>query len=276
MTALAPEQGALRARLDEDELRRLVEAAGRPDASSPADAPGAALGDARGDARGDALGEAVRLALGGGAVRVEVATWTGERAVQAHLAADRDAAAGAARAGVVVDGAVVMAPGVEVSAFPVDRTAVEVLRLFPPDVPTGPALAPGSTPADLAFTLPPEAALMMSRALREDDDSLAVATAELAGLDEVPRLLESLSASLRGDATVTVAVGDTVLPSRRWLLCHLGWVAVAVTPGGVTHHLVTRGGILDTVLRDLVTAWEVALGPRAGGAGGAGGTDSPA
>ena len=171
MTPLAPEQGALRARLDEDELRRIVDvetAAGRPDPSA------------------DALGEAVRLALGGGVVRVEVATWTGERAVRAHLAADRDAAAGAARAGVVGDGSVVMAPGVEVSAFPVGRTAVEVLRLFPPETSAGPSSAPGSTPGDLAFTLPPEAALMMSRALREDDDSLAGATAELAGLDEVP------------------------------------------------------------------------------------------
>ena len=60
-------------------------------------------------------------------------------------------------------------------------------------------------------------------------------------------------------------MGDTVLPSRRWLQCHLGWVAVAVTPGGITHHLVTRAGILDTVVRDLVTAWEIALGPRRGG-----------
>lgn len=257
MTALAPEQGALRARLDEDELRRLVEVADRPDA--PQDAPA------------DALGEAVRLALGAGTVRVEVATWTGDRAVRAHLAADRDAAAGAARGGVLQDGSVVMAPGVEVSAFPVDRTAVEVLRLFPPDASTGPPLDPGSTSEDLAFTLPPEAALMMSRALREDDEALTAATAELAGLVDVPPLLESLSASLRGDATVTVAVGDTVLPSRRWLQCHLGWVAVAVTPGGITHHLVTRAGILDTVVRDLVTAWEIVLsstdGP--GGAGGA-------
>ena len=251
MTSLAPEQGALRARLDEDELRRLVEAADRPDASP------------------DALGEAVRLALGAGAVRVEVATWTGDRAVRAHLAADRDAAAGAARGGFLQDGSVVMAPGVEVSAFPVDRTAVEVLRLFPPDAVDRPsARRRGPRPEDLAFTLPPEAALMMSRALREDDEALAAATAELAGLTDVPPLLESLSASLRGDATVTVAVGDTVLPSRRWLQCHLGWVAVAVTPGGITHHLVTRAGILDTVVRDLVTAWEIALGSTDGSDGG--------
>ena len=267
MTRLAPEQGALRARLAEDETRRLLESPRSAQADDRAD-------DQADDRADDSLGEAVRLALGGGVVAVEVATWAADRAVRGRIGATPDAAAGAARAGAVRDGSVTMAPGVEMSAFPVDRVAVEVLRLFPPDPSTpstpsagaGAGAGVGTARRDLSFTLPAAAGLMMSRALREQDETLARATAELAGLDEVPALLESLSASLRGDATVTVAVGDTVLPSRRWLQCHLGWVAVAVTPGGITHRLVDRSGILDTVVRDLVAAWEIALASGNGAA----------
>ena len=232
---LEPEDDALRARLDEPAWVRAV--AGEED---------------------DEIAVGARLAAGG-PVRVQVLTRAADRVVAADLGSAADGAAGAARVSVVEsDGRVVPREGVELSLFRASRLAPEVLRLLPPD---GPAPVGTATP----FTLPVEAALVVSRALREQDDALARLAAETAGLDGVPPLLEALSDSLRGEASVTLAAGGEVLVTRRWLLCALGWVHVELTPDGVLHAPVDRGGILDRLMRDLAAAWDL-LATRQDGA----------
>jgi hypothetical protein len=233
---LEPEEDALRARLDEPTWA----------AALASEEGGEVVAGARLAARGP--------------VRVQVLTRAADRVVAADLGAAADGAAGAVRVSVVeADGRVVPRDGVELSLFRSARLAPEVLRLLPPD---GPAPVEGAT----AFTIPVEAALVVSRALREQDEALARLAAATAGLDGVPPLLEALSDSLRGEATVTVVAGEQVLGTRRWLLCQLGWVHVELTPDGVLHSPVDRGGILDTLVRDVAAAWELLATPQGGAA----------
>ena len=251
-------EGGLRVRLSEDQWRGLAGAVELPADAwgvlAPLNTPGDDVPDEKYDG---ALISATRLALGAGLVHLDVTTMAKERGLVASLGSDGESAAGAARVLVASDGGTGPAapvPGVEVSAVHADGLVGEVMRLFPPEVPLQPPAAPDSV------TLRQELALVIAKAVRDDDDRLAREVASQCGWSEVPDVLISLAHEVRANVTIVLRVeGSPSVVVRRWLQCDLGWVSLAIAGGQVTHTLCSRQEIAADLVYALTGAFEFAL-----------------
>jgi hypothetical protein len=269
---LKPLEGAFRARLEEPEWASVWSAATPEGLASPVAPlplePGVKV---PGNDVPVATREAVTVATGAtAAVTLELASITPSRGILASLGTDGSVAAGIVRALVVPDpGAarsaddVKVAPGVEVSAYPVGQLVEEILRLLPPD----PATVVGADETD-SIRVSADWAMILARAVQEHDEAMLRQIATECGWDEVPDVLVSLAENVRANATVLMRVsGSDRIGVRRWLLCHLGWVSVDLADGFVTHRLRTREQIRDDLVADLAGALDAVLaaaGPHAG------------
>ena len=258
--ALAPLDGGLRVRLDEGGWAACVTGLDVQGPLRPAQ-PAADL------AIEPALRQAVTLALGGPAL-VQLTTAARGRGLAASIGCNGHRAAGAARvvlpAGVAGDDPVAV-PGVEVSAFPPEGIVAELLRLVPPD-------RAGSKPPPVRtdpVVLPHALALMLSRALRDDDQPLVRELVAASGWVDVPEVIARLADGVTANATAVFRGPARHSPagtprSRQWLQCALGWVELTVAGGEVTHRLVDRAGIAATMVEEVTIALErsLAVTPR--------------
>ncbi|MGI9156142.1 MAG: hypothetical protein ACR2FG_05830 [Marmoricola sp.] len=260
---LAPLEGAFRTRLDEAEWTAVwtdsISTGTRSQVAPLPLEPDVEVPDAEVPA---ATREAVTVATGSTAVvTLELASITPSRGILADLGTDGKVAAGVVRALVVPDPAgavsaddVVLAPGVELSAFALDQLVDEVLRLFPPDGPMS-----GTQPEE-PIRMPAEWAMVLARAVRERDEPMLHRIAAECGWDDVPDLLVSLAEEVRANATVTMRVtGSERVGLRRWLQCHLGWVSLGLGDGFVTHRLCSREQIRADLVYDLTGALDAVL-----------------
>ncbi|QGQ18390.1 hypothetical protein GC089_02875 [Cellulomonas sp. JZ18] len=263
--ALQPLDGALRARLDEPDWRVVSDGVpdlptwSRPlpttragDAAEPVEEPGA-------------VDPALRAAVGlraSALVEVEVAAAGGERAVLAVLWADAHAGAALARGVDVVPrggpDAAVLRPGVEVSAFDVDRLLDEVLRL----VPDAPVVVPAAE-----AVVPEELTIGLAQAIRTGDRSTVEALCAALGVPEPPAVVDAAVRSLSGNLTLTArSRGRDDVSAGTWLRCDAGWVELVRTGDGMVRHTPrTREGIARRLLSDLTGRMAAAL--RTAGAG---------
>lgn len=137
--------------------------------------------------------------------------------------------------------------GVEISAYDPRQLTRELARLLPATTEPSDGL---DLPAhERVVTLPAELAATATKALREDNAATARTACQLAGLDEVPALLEALT-ELRGTASLSFR-SPRVRRQQRLLACHLGWVELTPTTRGTTLHLLTH--------TELVGSWVSAL-----------------
>jgi len=249
--ALAPLDGALRVRLDEDGWAACATGFDVPGPLRPAQPPADRAIE-------PALRQAVTVALTGPAL-VQLKTAARGRGLVASIGCNGQSAAGAARvvlpAGVAGDDPTAV-PGVEVSAFPPDRIVAELLRLVPPD-------RAGSKPQPVRtepVVLPHTVALMLSRALRDDDQPLVRELVAASGWVDVPEVIARLADGVTANATA-VFRGHAAGPprTRQWLQCALGWVELTVAGGEVTHRLVDRAGVAATLVEELTIALERSL-----------------
>lgn len=252
--ALAPLDGALRVRLDEADWAAALAAAGVSGSGSPlAPIDGTAPAGAAYDG---ALLETAGLALGPAALRLEVATTSGDRGVLAVLGCDGRAGAGAVRVVALPSPGSIEAspvPGVELSGFPAERLVAEVLRTFPPDGVVLP-LADGEPEV---VALPQNLAVTLSRALQQGDDQVAAGIARQCGWPSVPDLMQAVSEDVRASAAVTLSVaGSSTVQVQRWLQCRLGWVEIALSEGDSVSRLRTREQVQQTLVTSLTGAFD--------------------
>lgn len=243
--------GTPRVRLDESAWAAAVAATGVPTEHRGGLTPMADPADDRPDP--DVVAAAA-LALGG-SVHVDVTSVGGEAGVVTSMGCAADAAAVASRAlaVAVADSPTVAVPGVELTLVRPQHLVTEILRVLPPD-PTTDA-RPGEP-----VTLAHDRALVLSAALRDGDEALADEVASQERWDEVPELLRSLAAEVRGNGTVAIRVrGSDDVIVRRWLLCDLGWVRLSVEDGRVTHTPCDRAAIGRDLVHALTGAFEFAL-----------------
>ncbi len=247
--------GGMRARLSEDEWRGLYDVAETPEESS---GPLDPLGDTASTVSefDEGLVAGAELALGKGVVRIDVTTMSVDRGLVAKLGSDGHAAAASVRviAALSEDAPATPVPGVEVSVVHAEDLVREVMRLFPPD---GPIKTSGGGEA---VTLPQEQALVLAKAIREDNSRLASEVASQCGWSEVPEVLISLAQDIRANAALAISVvGSDSIVLRRWLQCDLGWVSMAVLDGQITHRVCTRDDIRDDLTYALTGAFEFAF-----------------
>jgi len=242
---LAPLEGALRVRLGETDWAACVSAAGLDVAGPLMPAQPASGQPVAADLR-----RAVALAVSGPTL-VQLTTASQDRGLVASLGSDGVTAAGAVRIVVpagVAGPAPAALPGVEVSAFTPERLVGEVLRLVPPDRPVAAVPEP--------VQLPHTVALMLNRALTEDDEPLVRELAAASGWTDVPELLRELATQVTATATVVLRSAGAAPRTRRWLQCRLGWVEIAVAGAQVTHRPVQRSDLAATLVEELTIALE--------------------
>lgn len=276
--ALEPLEGALRARLDEPDWRVVSDGVADLPAWAqplPADRAGERVEPA---AEPEAVDPALRAAVGlraSALVEVEVAAAGGERAVLAVLWADARAGAALVRGVDVLPGggpdAAVLRPGVEVSAFGVDRLLDEVLRLVPD--------APVVVEATEAV-VPEELTIALAQAIRTGDRSTVEALCAALGVPGPPAVVDAAVRGLSGNLTLTArSRGRDDVSAGTWLRCDAGWVELARTADGMIRHTPrTRDDIGRRLLSDLTGRMAAALrtagaaqdGPGGGGTDGAG------
>lgn len=260
--ALAPLDGALRARLEETDWAGLLATAGVSGAGSPL-APIDGVHPNR-RAYDGALREAAGLAVGPAALRLELATTSGDRGVLGVIGCDGRAAAGAVRVVAMPTPESLEAspvPGVELSGFPAERLVTETLRTFPSD---GVVLPRADGEPD-EVRLPQNLAVTLSRALQQGDDRLARTIAGQCGWDSVPDLMLAVSEDVRASAAVTISVaGSSTVQVQRWLQCRLGWVEIGLQDGDATSRLRTREQIGQTLVASLTGAFDLLLSEGAG------------
>jgi hypothetical protein len=255
--AFAADDGALRVRVDESAWVGLLVAAGVSGTGSPlAPIDGVPADPGPYDA---ALREAAGLALGPAALRIELATTSGDRGVLGVLGCDGRAAAGAVRVVALPTADAVEAapvPGVELSAFPAERLVAEILRTFPPD---GVVLPVADGEPDVV-TLPQNLAITLSRALQQGDEQVAAGIARQCGWESVPDLVRAVSEDVRASAAVTLGVvGSATVQVQRWLQCRLGWVEIGLSDGASVSRLRTREQVRQTLVESLTGAFDVLL-----------------
>jgi hypothetical protein len=250
---LAPLDGALRARLGEQEWAWACAGVdGLPGwaAVLPVDRDGSAVA-IPGEGMADAGDPVLRGAVTAGSsarVAVEVAATSGDRAVLAVLRADARAGSCLARGVDVVPGAglagTIPRPGVEVSAFPAQQLVDEVLRQVPP--------APVRTEAGAA-AVPEELTIALAVALRTGDRSTVDALCAELGTDGPPAVVESAVRSTDGSLVVSVrSVGRTDVSVLSLLRCDAGWVELTRTADEqVLHTPRSREDIRSALLHDL-------------------------
>ncbi|HYQ77320.1 hypothetical protein [Cellulomonas sp.] len=255
MTAtLAPEDGALRARLGEQEWA--AASAGVPGLPGwagvlPVDRDGSAVAPAGPAERSGDPDPVLRAAVegaGAATVTIEVAAAAGDRALLAVLWCDPAAGSGLARGVDVVPGAGLAGstprPGVEVSAFPVGRLLDEVLRHVP-DAPVRVAAAPATVPEELTIAL--------AQAIRTGDTTTVDALCAELGTDGPPAVVEAAVRGTDGSLVVSVASrGRADVSTLSLLRTDAGWVELARTADGhVVHTPRSREDVRTTLLHDL-------------------------
>ena len=214
--ALARLDGGLRVRLDESGWAACATGLDVPGPLRPAQPPADLAIE-------PALRQAVTVALTGPAL-VQLTTAVRGRGLVASIGCNGQSAAGAARvvlpAGVAGDEPMAV-PGVEVSAFPPDRIVAELLRLIPPDRADSMPQPVNTDPV----VLPHTAALMLSRALRDDDQPLVRELVAASGWADVPEVIARLADGVTANATAVfrgqgrVSLSSAVasgVPGVRW------------------------------------------------------------
>jgi hypothetical protein len=258
----APLEGALRVRPAEDAWAGVLASAGVDPATLPA-----AIAPREPASPVDLapeVGHAATLLAGPAPLLVEARSRTEDLGLLALVASDGAVCASGVRRVAVEGAGLAPLPGVELSVYGVESLLDELVRLLPP--------LPGELPEHAGPTevaLPLEAAVMLSRALAEGDADLAAQVADLAGLEEVPPLVESLAHRLLGEAAVAVSAPATGFRTlRTWLLCSLGWVALHPQGDVVVHRLVTADEVRDDLVFDLTGAITAAATSPEGGSDG--------
>lgn len=203
----------------------------------------------------DALSEAVAM-RSTAVIEIELRAVAGERGVLAMLWTDGRVGASLVR-GVELrpqGGATAsrLRPGVEVSAFGVDRLVDEAMRLVPPAENTV-----GATEA----VVPKELSVALARALREGNGRVVDAIVADLGLESAPPVLDAVARSMDGSLTVvTRSVGSTRVSAGSWLRCDAGWVELAPAPQEMVRHTPRTGEqIAQTLLFDLAGRLDAAL-----------------
>jgi hypothetical protein len=260
---LEPLEGALRARLDEHAWA--AASAGVPGLPGwagvlPVDRDGSPVASAAGVAAPADVDPVLRAAVegaGAAVVTIEVASVAGRRALLAVLWSDPRAGSGLARGVDVVPGAGLAGttprPGVEVSAFGVERLVDEVLRHVP-EAPTRVETAPATVPEELTIAL--------ARAIRTGDATVRdTLSAELGG-DGPPAVVEAAVRTVDGSLVVSVGSrGREDVSTLSLLRCDAGWVELTRTADAqVVHAPRTREDIRAALLYDLTGRFTAAPG----------------
>lgn len=259
MTAtLAPQDGALRARLGEQDWA--AASGGVPGLPGwagvlPVDRDGSAVAPLPPPADDVEAPEGVdpvlRAAVEGGAaalVAVEIAAAAGERALLAVLWSDAEAGSGLARGVDVVPDAGLAGttprPGVEVSAFPTSRLVDEVLRHVPA-APVRVAAAPATVPEDFTVAL--------AQAVRTGDTTTVDALCAEIGTDGPPAVVEAAVRGTDGSLVVSVASrGRADVSTLSLLRTDAGWLELTrTTDGHVVHTPRIREDVRTALLHDL-------------------------
>lgn len=259
MSTLAPDRGALRARLDESCWAQVADRAGLPAelglvaAMAPEPLPDEAVEPS--------LVDAARL-LATAPLRVEASTSSGGDGLVAELGWDGTTGVVVVRAVASADGRAEPAPGVEVSVFPADRLVRELVRLFPPSrTPAAPgAPAASGAPADNGtVVLAPEVALAAVRALRRADTDLPGEISASHGWPQVPELLVDVAHGVRGQAVLALRIACArSVQVRSWLQVDQGWLALSLAGQDLTHRMLSAEA-LDTDLTHWVSGAIAAL-----------------
>lgn len=248
---LAPLDGALRARLDEHAWA--ASSAGVPGLPGwagvlPADRDGSPVAGAAAAQDVDPVLRAAVEGAGAAVVTIEVASTAGQRALLAVLWSDTRAGSGLARGVDVVPGAGLAAttprPGVEVSAFGVERLVDEVLRHVP-EAPTWVETAPATVPEELTIAL--------ARATRTGDATVRDALSAEIGGDGPPAVVEAAVRTTDGSLVVSVGSrGREDVSTLGLLRCDAGWVELTRTADAqVVHTPRTREDVRTALLYDL-------------------------
>lgn len=185
---------------------------------------------------------------GAAVVTVEVAAAAGDRALLAVLWSDTRAGSGLARGVDVVPGAGLAGttprPGVEVSAFPVERLVDEVLRHVP-DAPVRVEAAPATVPEELTIAL--------AQALRTGDSTTVDTLSAEIGTDGPPAVVEAAVRTMDGSLVVSVGSrGRQDVSTLSLLRCDAGWVELTRTADAqVVHTPRSREDVRTALLYDL-------------------------
>ncbi|WP_392543550.1 hypothetical protein [Oryzobacter telluris] len=267
MTALLPDRGALRTRLDESAWAAAWSAADEPpvpDWARPRTGDAAAWSDATAAPDGDlvdALATRHRAVL-----TVDVATVGGRVGVLGELSTDLTTVLGVVRRLHVPEGGSPSAasglPGVEVDLTTPEHLVEEVLRLLPP--------APDpSGPDGLAeVELVEEHTVAFGRALRTGDRQTVDAVCSDNGWSTPPEVLLALVLELRGSAVVTIRRHGAGPLIGQWMLTRRGYVELVRTPRATVRHVPRSGeDIARTLLTALTGAVSAVLADAAVGAG---------
>ena len=260
MTALLPDRGALRTRLDERAWAAAWAAAGEPEVAHwarprPEDSAVAVAAETAGTAEAaeagahrapdDLLVDAVATRHRA-VVTVEVASVAGRLGVLGELSTDLTTVLGVVRrlhvpVGATATGAGAL-PGVEVDTTSTSHLLDEVLRLLPP--------APD--PLDLEeVELVEEHTAAFGHALRTGDVATVDAVCAEQGWPAPPEVLVALVHELRGSAVVTIRRHGAGPLVGQWMLTRRGYVELVRTPRATVRH-VPRSR--DDIARTLLTA----------------------
>jgi hypothetical protein len=264
---LAPLDGALRALLDEHAWAAAsADVPGLPGWAGvlPVDRDGSPVAPRAGATAPEDVDPVLRAAVegaGGAVVTIEVASAAGQRALLAVLWSDTRAGSGLARGVDVVPGAGLAGttprPGVEVSAFGVERLVDEVLRHVP-EVPTRVETAPATVPEELTIAL--------ARAIRTGDATVRYTLSAELGGDGPPAVVEAAVRTTDGSLVVSVGSrGREDVSTLSLLRCDAGWVELTRTADAqIVHTPRTREDVRTALLHDLTGRFTAAA--RAEGA----------
>jgi hypothetical protein len=262
---LAPDDGALRARLGEQAWARA--STGIPSlpgwaTALPVDRDGAPVTAPAGAP--DDVDPVLRAAVeagGAAVVAVEVAAVGGERALLAVLWSDAEAGSGLAR-GIDVTpgtglGGTSPRPGVEVSAFPVSRLVDEVLRHVP-EAPVRTEVAPATVPEELTVAL--------AQAIRTGDRATVDALCAELGTDGPPAVVEATVRGTDGSLVISVSSrGRDDVSALSLLRTEAGWVELTRTADAqVVHTPRSREDVRAALLYDLTGRIDAATTAEAG------------
>lgn len=248
---LAPLDGALRALLDEHAWAAAsADVPGLPGWAGvlPVARDGSPVARAAAAQDVDPVLRAAVEGAGAAVVTIEVASAAGQRALLAVLWSDTQAGSSLARGVDVVPGAGLAGttprPGVEVSAFGVERLVDEVLRHVP-EAPTRVETATATVPEELTIAL--------ARATRTGDATVRDALSAEIGGDGPPAAVEAAVRAVDGSLVVSVGSrGREDVSTLSLLRCDAGWVQLTRTADAqIVHTPRTREDVRTALLYDL-------------------------
>lgn len=211
----------------------------------------------------EALSEAIAL-RGTAIVEVDLAAVGGGRGVLARLWSDGRVGSAVVRGVEVRSQGGTMAtrarPGVEVSAFPVERLVDEAMRLVPEA-----AVTIDATEA----IVPQEFTIALAAAVRVGDGRVVEAITGDLGLERVPPVIDAVTRTMDGSLTLTTrSSGRNDDSIGTWLRCSAGWVEIAPAPQGhVRHTPRTVNEIARMLVFDLAGRFDHVLRPPEEGPG---------